>query len=677
MKLISTNIILLAFLAIGSLSITSTDFVNKSANRPILETQEDLQLTRPLNTIESTSLSPTCQVVDSLALIALYNSTQGWFWNVPTWQTWTRVCTWAGITLDAEGYVTEIFLNNKNLNGPLPNQIGDFARLEKLQIDNNNISGTIPPQITNLTTLEVLFIDDNNLTGELPANMGNMTSLITFFMDNNQITGEIPISMTTLPNLQDFQFFNNQIDSVPNLLTIPTLLPNKLRMQNNALTFDDVLPNMGFQLATFYHPQDSIWEEQTVTVPTGTNYVLDLDIDDGITTNNYTWFKDNVFYAFTSSNSLAFNNITWTDAGDYRCIVTNPGAPLLTLYSRTTTIVLECGTSVENMNPTICNDDEIIINGISYNSFNTSGTQTFPSADQHGCDSFLNINISFHNVPAGTFMDTLCDGESLVFNGTTYNQSNPTGTEFLPNSSYHGCDSFVNVDISFYTPIAAGNFNQTLCEGESVVINGTTYNQGNPNGTEILSDASFQGCDSTVLVNITFNSPAVNQIEQTLCPNGFIIVNGMTYDSGNPTGTEILDNASYQGCDSIINVDLSFDTPPTSNYTDNLCLDEEVTINGTIYNAGNPSGTEMIPSGSYMGCDSFINVSLNFFTPAVGSETPTLCEDGSILVNGTVYNFGNPSGTEVLTNSNFRGCDSTVNVSLSFFEVHNRYNLHP
>ena len=52
-------------------------------------------------------------------------------------------------------------------------------------------------------------------------------------------------------------------------------------------------------------------------------------------------------------------------------------------------------------------------------------------------------------------------------------------------------------------------------------------------------------------------------------------------------------------------------------------------------------------------------------TPLTGSVTDAICNNDSIVVNGTVYNANNPSGTEVFVNGGANGCDSTVTVNLN------------
>lgn len=46
----------------------------------------------------------------------------------------------------------------------------------------------------------------------------------------------------------------------------------------------------------------------------------------------------------------------------------------------------------------------------------------------------------------------------------------------------------------------------TICVGESVIVNGTIYNENNPSSIEVFSD--INGCDSIILVNLSFVEPS-------------------------------------------------------------------------------------------------------------------------------------------------------------------------
>lgn len=63
----------------------------------------------------------------------------------------------------------------------------------------------------------------------------------------------------------------------------------------------------------------------------------------------------------------------------------------------------------------------------------------------------------------------LCPGEKFTLNGTVFDENKLNGTEIFP--SFHGCDSIVNVQLS-YIPggnISLGN-DTTICENESVTL---------------------------------------------------------------------------------------------------------------------------------------------------------------------------------------------------------------
>jgi hypothetical protein len=87
---------------------------------------------------------------DSLALVALYNSTDGPNWvNVTGWLT-GPVDTWSNLAI-TDGRVTVIDLSNKNLTGVLPEAINDLTELLSLRVSNNQLTGFFPPSIGNLT----------------------------------------------------------------------------------------------------------------------------------------------------------------------------------------------------------------------------------------------------------------------------------------------------------------------------------------------------------------------------------------------------------------------------------------------------------------------------------------------------------------------------------------------
>lgn len=237
---------------------------------------------------------------------------------------------------------------------------------------------------------------------------------------------------------------------------------------------------------------------------------------------------------------------------------------------------------------------------------------------------FTGYNMPALSPPSGTVNETLCYGESLTVNGTLYDASNPNGSEIFPGATT-ACDSTVTVSLSFY-PELASTINGTLCFGESMIVNGTVYDENNPSGVEVFTNIGPNGCDSTVTINLSFDNQASSTIDGYICQGESILVNGNTYDYNNPTGSETIIGGSASGCDSVITVNL---TPYLAEGFENgtLCATESVIVNGTTYDISNPSGTEVFTNMSPSGCDSTVYIDLTFeavIDATVANNSPTL-----------------------------------------------------
>ncbi|MFT4663897.1 MAG: gliding motility-associated-like protein [Polaribacter sp.] len=307
----------------------------------------------------------------------------------------------------------------------------------------------------------------------------------------------------------------------------------------------------------------------------------------------------------------------------------------------------------------------VLVNGVVYNEGNPVGTETLTGST--GCDSIVIINLMFSNSLAGTELYMGCenDGYSVMVNGTLYNEANPTGTEMLISNS--NCDSIVIINLT-YTPSSNGNesYNGCIGDGYEITVNGTTYNEGNSSGTELLSN-NF-GCDSIVTINLNFSN-TLNGTENYMGCSGdgyTVMVNGTIYNEGNPNGMETLATAT---CDSIVIINLTFNATSTGDFERNGCEGDgfEITIDGTLYNEANPTGTALLAGANYLGCDSIVTITLSFSNVFPSNINETLCEDEFLVINGTTYDIGNPTGTENLPGGSFAGCDSLINVNLAFY----------
>ncbi len=166
---------------------------------------------------------------DSLALVALYNSTDGPNWtNNSGWlDPETVLADWYGVTVN-DGRVTQIYLGDNNLSGTIPESIGELDALTYLNLRSNKINESIPANIGNLVNLTQLNLRRNELTGSIPQEIGNLVKLSYLSLNDNLLSGQIPAGIGNLINLSSLLLNNNQLSgSIPgdigNLDTLTSL----------------------------------------------------------------------------------------------------------------------------------------------------------------------------------------------------------------------------------------------------------------------------------------------------------------------------------------------------------------------------------------------------------------------------------------------------------------------
>ncbi|HMP25174.1 MAG TPA: hypothetical protein PKC76_13625, partial [Saprospiraceae bacterium] len=483
----------------------------------------------------------------------------------------------------------------------------------------------------------------------------------------NAADGSIQTTLTG--GTPDFTYTWN-VDSLngqpnPTNLAPGTYLLNVVDANNCVVTADVVIAAQFAVPTAVLSPGGSVCEDDcfdfTVNFTGAPPFLIDVAIDAGAGPQILTRTTDN----FSETLTLCPADFGLTDGLiQIRVLKVMDSNCLDETLAQTATLTVQ-PLSLHLIETTICETANIEVNGVTYDFANPAGTEVLAGAAANGCDSIVTINLSFFPTAVFDLQQTLCENDEITINGTVYNMSNPNGTEILLEASVNGCDSIVNINLDFFPPVV-NELSETLCEGESILVNGITYDQNNPIGTEVISGITANGCDSIINVRLDFFPPSVFNLNETLCEGESIEVNGVIYNQNNPNGTEILVGADVNGCDSIVNITLNFFPPSVFNLNETLCEGESIEVNGVIYNQNNLSGTEVLISASVNGCDSIVNITLNFFPPAVFDLNETLCEGASIEVNGVIYNENNPSGTEVLIGAAATGCDSTVNISLNY-----------
>ena len=150
--------------------------------------------------------------IDRATLVAFYNATNGDDWTDNTdWLTDAHIYGWYGVTVDIDGNVTRLILEDNNLEGDMPAELGDLSSLTELNLWNNRLTGEIPDELSNITKLRTLDIGRNQLDGEIPAWLGELSDLEELYLQDNRLTGNIPEELANLSDLDALFLADNQL----------------------------------------------------------------------------------------------------------------------------------------------------------------------------------------------------------------------------------------------------------------------------------------------------------------------------------------------------------------------------------------------------------------------------------------------------------------------------------
>ena len=141
-----------------------------------------------------------------------------------------------------------------------------------------------------------------------------------------------------------------------------------------------------------------------------------------------------------------------------------------------------------------------------------------------------------------------CDSYTWI-DGNTYTSSNNTSTYTLTN--IEGCDSTILLDLTINNSYS-GLDSHTACDSYTW-IDGNTYTS--TNNTAMVQYTTVGGCDSTLTLDLIINQSSSFSLTETALDS--YTLNGVIYDS---TGiyTQVLTNS--EGCDSTIMLDLTIET---------------------------------------------------------------------------------------------------------------------
>eukprot|EP01018_Ginkgo_biloba_P027836 Gb_41152 [translate_table: standard] len=84
----------------------------------------------------------------------------------------------------------------------IPDEIGQLKAIGEFSVTRNRLSGRIPDTIGSLRQLRRLFLNENQLSGNIPSSIGQSWLLEVLDLSDNRLGGHIPPEVASLPNLQ-------------------------------------------------------------------------------------------------------------------------------------------------------------------------------------------------------------------------------------------------------------------------------------------------------------------------------------------------------------------------------------------------------------------------------------------------------------------------------------------
>ncbi len=476
--------------------------------------------------------------------------------------------------------------------------LNDIGCVTSLQFTNENIQSSLPPSLARLDSLNTLFMNGNDFIGCFPDEYQRFCSLpninfpsrwtdgnnklawsgdISNFCDGNQQIGS-PCDDGDISTVNDTIQFDCSCQGCPTLNAGGSFGGNYCQGQGP----------IDIYIQMFNFDSGGIWEDPQQT---GLNLSNPLLLDIGaLDPNDY-----ELHYIVGDENCPKdTNKVLFTIHPNYKI----------------------------NTSGTFCDGENFIIESIEYTE---TILDTIILQSENGCDSIIYIDLLFLDPIEGEWSVSGCDGDIYQINGEDINI---TGEDViykveqsLTSIAYPNCDSTLVITITSMAE-PSSLFMSEICSGEEIEIGGIIYSSSNLTGFSILSGQAANGCDSIVNVELTITSDPEGEMPISACQGETIIINGMDVEIGDLPSSEqqVLSSIAHPGCDSILTIQITPLINIESSFNGFICDDEDVVIGSQTFNAEFPSGVETLFGEASNGCDSIINVELTHVEPFVVND---------------------------------------------------------
>ncbi|MBQ9295684.1 MAG: hypothetical protein IJ204_00635 [Paludibacteraceae bacterium] len=259
-----------------------------------------------------------------------------------------------------------------------------------------------------------------------------------------------------------------------------------------------------------------------------------------------------------------------------------------------------------------------------------------------GCDSIYKLNLTVNPTYGRTLFDTICEGESVIFDGQSRTQG---GVYKEYRTTEKGCDSITYLNLTVL-PKQRIYRDVHLCEGEYFDFHGRHVVTA---GLYVDTATSVTGCDSITTYHVYVHRVLRDTTRAEICRGKEYPFHGQTYTA---TGTYTIHGQSMFGCDSSYVLVLKVNPTYTKDTTFTLCSGDYVTLNGKKYSNGGEYYDTLLTAS---GCDSIFHIRINEYPKFFDASYESLCLGDSILWHGRIIKTG---GVYYDSLKSVHGCDS-------------------
>lgn len=292
--------------------------------------------------------------------------------------------------------------------------------------------------------------------------------------------------------------------------------------------------------------------------------------------------------------------------------------------------------------------------------FNAEGnyTQIVKNGAKNGCDSIINLSLKIAKISTTYLTEYICPGKSYSFFDRELNIPGKY-KQVLSGQNKAGCDSIVELELLLAPPLTREIFVK-ICPNRNFVYRNVTYTVPSVYAI-ILPKAAEGGCDSLILIRLENFLDLTQRVNVSLCLGEKYQFKGKTYDKAG-TYYERVNSGSDVVCDSLYIIDIKYIPEAKSTLQNFICFGDSLKINNQFYRTAG-SYFQKIPKASTLGCDSTIQINISYYPSDTNRVTEYLCNGDILTVQNQAFtNIGSYLIKYPVKNKN--GCDSLLKLTI-------------